>query len=167
MMRKLFGLAAVAALGACSMGQDTAAAEAAVAQFHQMLDAGRFHEIYAATDTAFRNATPEEELTRVLAAVHERLGAVRQANRQGWHVNYNNGTTSVELNYNTTFATAPGTERFVYRIDHGTAALVSYDVHSDALRSAGATANSDGGQGDSSQAEPGQEDAGQGDTGGK
>jgi len=157
MTRKLFGMAALAALGACSMSQDTATAEAAVARFHQMLDAGQFHEIYAATDSAFRSATPEAELTQVLQVVHDRLGAVREANRQGWHVNYSNGVTSVELNYNTTFVTAPGTEHFVYRINNGAATLVRYDVNSDALRTAGATADTEGGQGDT----------GQGDTGGK
>ena len=170
MRRTLLGTAALAAalaLGGCSMGRDTAAAEAAVAQFHQMLDAGRYHDIYQATANEFRGATSEDQLTGVLQTVHERLGAVRSANREGWHVNYQNGTTTVELNYNTNFASAPATERFVYTINNGAAALVRYDINSDALRS-GVSANGDGGQeqGDRAQADD-QAAQGQGDTGGK
>jgi hypothetical protein len=156
-MRTLvLAIAAVAATAGCTAGQDTAAAEAAVANFHQLLDAQQFHEIYQASASEFRNATSEPELNRVLQMVHDRLGAVRQAQRSGWHVNYANGTTRVELNYNTQFASAPGTEQFIYSIHNGAATLVSYDVHSDALRSAGAAATPQEGQG-----------AAQTDTGGK
>jgi hypothetical protein len=139
MMKLVLGIAALAATGGCTAGQDTAAAEAAVARFHQMLDAQQYHEIYQGTAAEFRNVTSEAQLTGVLQAVHDRLGAVQQASRTGWHVNYSNGTNRVELNYNTRFASAPGTERFVYTIANGAAALISYDVNSDALRG-GATA---------------------------
>jgi hypothetical protein len=140
-MKKLvLGIAALAATGGCTAGQDTAVAEAAVARFHQMLDAQQYHEIYQGTDGAFRNVTSEAQLTGILQTVHERLGAVQEASRSGWHVNFSNGTTRVELNYNTRFASAPGTERFVYTIANGGAALVSYDVNSAALRG-GATAS--------------------------
>jgi hypothetical protein len=142
MMKKMiFAVAAASAMTGCNAGRDTAVAEAEVARFHQMLDAGQYHEIYQATGSEFRNATSEEQLTGILAMVHDRLGRVQQATREGWHFNTTNGTTRVQLNYNTRFATAPGTEQFVYTINNGAASLVSYDVHSDALRSSGATAN--------------------------
>lgn len=165
-MKKLvLGIAALAATGGCTAGQDTALAEAAVAQFHQMLDAQRYHEIYQGTAGEFRNATSEDQLTGVLQTVHDRLGAVRQATRSGWHVNYSNGITRVELNYNTSFASAPGTERFVYTIANGAAALVSYNVNSDALRG-GATATASPAS-DAKPADQPAADAGQADTGGK
>jgi hypothetical protein len=144
-MKKLVvGILALFALGACSAGRDTAAAEAAVERFHQMLNAQRYHEIYQETAGEFRRVTSEDQLIGVLRMVHDRLGAVAQAQRQGWHVNYANGTTRVELNYNTQFASAPGTERFVYTIDNGAAALIRYDVNSDALRDSGDSGASGG-----------------------
>jgi hypothetical protein len=137
----------------CGAGGAKAGAEAAVTQFHQLLDAGRYHDIYAGTAAEFRNVTSEEQLTQLMQTIHDRLGAVGQASEQGWHYNYNNGVTRVDLTYNTTFASGTATEAFVYRVDNGRPALLSYDIHSEALRG-GATNNGGG-------------DTGGSDTGGK
>lgn len=143
-MRKILLIAALGlATAGCGAGGAKAGAEAAVTQFHQMLDAGRYHDIYAATAPEFRNVTNEEQLSGLLQTIHDRLGAVGQAREQGWHYNYNNGVTQVDLTYNTTFASGTGTETFIYRINNNVPALLSYDIHSDALRGGG-TANSGG-----------------------
>lgn len=149
-MRKILLIAALSLTTVgCGAGGAKAGAEAAVTQFHQLLDAARYHDIYAGTAPEFRNVTTEDQLTQLMQTIHDRLGAVGQANEQGWHYNYNNGVTRVDLTYNTSFASGTGTETFVYRIDNGRPSLLSYDIHSDALRG-GATTNSGGeGSGDS------------------
>jgi hypothetical protein len=133
MKRILLGACAGLALAGCSFGQDKQAAEAAVVQFHQMLDAGRYHDIYNATSDDFRRVTSEAEFTRILQTIHERFGAVRQTNEGSWRVNFANGGDMVVLHYATQFASAHGDEEFIYRSSGGAARLAGYHINSPAL----------------------------------
>lgn len=129
MRRLILIAAALLSAAGCSMGQDKAAAEAAVAEFHRMADAGQFREIYAASASELKGVTSEEQLTGLLQSIRERLGQTRQSDQQGWHVNINNGVSMVNLTYNTQFANGRATENFNYRIDNGRAALVGYNIN--------------------------------------
>src|SRR5258707_13320535 len=103
-MRNVAMIAAAAlAVGGCSATRDKAAAEAGVVQFHQMLDAGRFHDIYAGAAPEFRQYGPEGDAIRILQLVHERLGAFRLSQQSGWRVNYGTGGSIVNLTYNAQF----------------------------------------------------------------
>ena len=126
--------AAVLALAGCAFSQEKQAAEAAVAHFHALLDAGRFHDIYADTADDFRRITSEAEFMRILQVVHDRLGAVRRTSEGDWRVNFRNGTSFVELHYATDFAAGHGEEEFIYRIAAGNARLAGYHVTSPALQ---------------------------------
>ena len=112
-------------------------AEQAVTEFHRQLDDGRHREIYEAAGSELKQATTEGEFTRLLATVRERLGAIRSTSQQGWHVNAGTGGTLVTLTYETQFASAPGTEQFVYRIDGERALLIGYHINSNALIATG------------------------------
>jgi hypothetical protein len=114
-MRNGFWLAgaALAFLGGCWFGADKSAAEAAVAQFHDMLAAGRYHDIFQTTSDDFRHVTTEAAFTPMLQVAHDRMGAVRQANEADWNVNYDNGGNMVTLHYTTQFANGQGNEEFV------------------------------------------------------
>jgi hypothetical protein len=133
-MRKIVPIIA-AALGAsgCSAGADRAAAEAGVAQFHRMVEAQRYHEIYTGAADEFRRTASEEEGTRFLQMIHDRLGAVRSTSANGWRVNFTPGGNMVNLSYSTQFASGQGTEDFVFRIAGANAQLVGYHVNSPAL----------------------------------
>jgi hypothetical protein len=133
MKRILICACACLALAGCSFGQDKAAAEAAVVQFHQMLDAGRYHDIYVSTSDEFRRVTSEAEFTRILQTIHDRFGAVRQASEGSWRVNLANGGAMVVLHYATQFASAHGEEEFIYRASGGGARLAGYHINSPAL----------------------------------
>ena len=133
MKRLLLGACAGLALAGCSFGQDKAAAETAVVQFHQMLDAGRYHDIYNTTSDEFRRVTSEAEFTQMLQTVHERLGRVQQAHEGDWRVNFANGGAMVVLHYATQFASAHGDEEFIYRASGSTARLAGYHLTSPAL----------------------------------
>lgn len=118
------------ALAGCSAGAEKTAAEAAVTQFHQLLDQGRYSDIYAATAPDFRQATSEAQFTDLLQRVHA-LGNVRAANQSGWEVNYTGSGHMVTLHYTTQYAAAQAREDFIYRVAGGAAALVNYSVSSD------------------------------------
>ncbi len=130
-MRKLMLIcAALLAASGCSAGRDKVAAEAAVTQFHRMVDAAQYHEIYQASAGELKNVSTEQDLTRVLQQVHDQMGPVGDSQQQGWHVNYTNGVTMVNLTYNTQFANGRATETFFYRVDNGAPALAGYNINS-------------------------------------
>jgi hypothetical protein len=129
-MRKLIVAAALLAAAGCSAGPDKAAAEGGVAQFHRMLDAGRYRDIYAGAGEEFRQSGSEQAATRFLAMVHDRLGAVRRADQRGWRVNFTTGGNLVNLSYSTEFASGRGTEDFVFRVRGASPSLVGYHINS-------------------------------------
>lgn len=137
--KAIIAIMAGLAIGGCSAGRDKAAAENGVATFHQMLDAGRYHDIYAGADPAFRSTASEAEGLRVLQMIHDRLGAFRSSQESGWRVNYGTGGNVVNLTYASQFASGAGTEDFVFRIEGNAPRLVGYHVHSPALTGAGAS----------------------------
>jgi hypothetical protein len=142
-MRRIMAIMATAlAVGGCSSGADRAAAEAGVAQFHQMIEAQRYHDIFVGAADEFRGATSEAEGVRFLQMVHDRLGPVRSTTPSGWRVNFTPGGSTVSLNYDTQFASAAGTENFVFRIGGANARLVGYHVNSPALAGSGGPGNS-------------------------
>ena len=133
-MRELAMIAGVGlALGGCSVSQDKASAETGVVHFHDMLDAGRYHDIYAGSEAEFRGAGSEQDADRFLQMIHDRLGPFRSSRQTGWRVNFATSGNIVNLTYNAQFASAPGREDFVFRIRDGAAHLVGYHVKSLAL----------------------------------
>ena len=115
-MRSLIPIAlAVALTGGCSAGQDTAAAQQAVVQFHQRLDAGQFDAVYDEAGPELKAITPKPQFVQLLTQIHGGLGTVKATKQVGWNVNYNNGSGTVTLTYETQFASGNGTEQFIYR----------------------------------------------------
>jgi hypothetical protein len=132
-MRRFVAMTLAAALvGGCSAGQDTAATQQAVAQFHQRLDAGQFDSIYDQAGPELKAITPKAQFLPLLAAIHSRLGAVKQAKQVGWNVNYGTGGGTISLTYDTQFASGSGTEQFIYRTGRPPL-LVGYHIQSNDL----------------------------------
>lgn len=122
-------------MAACtSFVKDTNLAESAVAQFHSQLDAQQYSALYAAADPGLHNVTSQADFTKLLEAIHRKLGTVRQAKLQGWHTGYNVGEgTTVDLVYDTTFSAGSGTERFAWHITGNHALLYGYHISSNDL----------------------------------
>jgi len=111
----------------CSANADKSAAEAAVAEFRQMADAGRYAEIWQGGANELKASTSQDELVRVLSGLHVHYGNFRSANQTNWHWNSSNGAVSVTLEYDSQFENARGNERFIYRIENGAARLAGYN----------------------------------------
>jgi len=123
----------VLGLAGCSMSADTSLADAAVPQFHQMLDAGRFVEIYAGAAEDLKQIVSQKDMVALLEGVHRKLGDTRSAKRASWNVNYQPAGIYVTLTYATQFAAGDATEQFVYHLQDNKALLAGYHINSNAL----------------------------------
>jgi hypothetical protein len=126
-------LAIAAAFAACSAAASTQQAEAAVQQFHELLDSGNSHAIYDSAGDDLKRVSPEQQFVPLLDAVHRKLGQTRTATRSGWNVNYSTSGNFITLNYHTVYAEGDASEQFVYRMMGEKPVLVGYHVNSNAL----------------------------------
>ena len=126
-------LIVAAVLAACSVSKDFDLADTAIAHFRELMAAQKFEQIYSEAADDLKKATPEQNLTRLLAAIDRKLGAFKSAQSNGWNMNYNASGTTVTLTLKTQFEKGTGVETFVYRISGGKALLASYRINSDDL----------------------------------
>src|ERR1700740_953388 len=70
----------------CSAQKDIGAASAAVVQFHQRLDNQDYLAIYNGADQRFRGASKQDDFVALMTAIHNKLGTVQQASRQGFFI---------------------------------------------------------------------------------
>lgn len=131
--RALLVVLALAGALACGAIAGKGLAEDGVTQFHQRLDTGAYDEIYEAVDEQFRATTTRADFTRILRAVHDKLGKVVSTKQTNFFAQDRAGIGSgsyVSLTYETQFANGRGTESFNWRVDGGKARLVGYNINS-------------------------------------
>jgi hypothetical protein len=122
------------AVVACkSITEGKPAAEAAVKTFHLLLDQGRYADIYASSDPKMKAAATENDLTKLLNAVHTKLGNVRVSTLSNWRVGNYNLTSTATLVQETEFEKGSATETFVFILDGKNAVLAGYNVNSNDL----------------------------------
>ena len=126
-------LAALVTLTACSMSGNVDAADAAVVEFHVLLDAGRFDELYDAADDELKAATIRKDFVDLLGAVSRKLGEVVTTQKTGWRVQRGTGGSFVTVAYATSFAHGEAVEQFTFRMHDGEARLLNYHINSNAL----------------------------------
>ena len=107
--------------------------EREISNFHQSLDAGQFEDIYNKAGDGFKTGTPKAETLAFLAAVHRKLGNVKEIKRGTWNVTHDTSGHFVSVQYETEFTEGKGTENFVYTISGSQVYLYSYNVNSTAL----------------------------------
>lgn len=136
--RILFGtvlLAASCALASCgSSSKNVQLAEDSVGIFHAQLDTEQYSSIYKAADDKFHAATSENDLTKLLHAVHTKLGTVKNASVKNTGMAWFAGQgATVTLIYDTKFSEGAGTEQFVWHISNDQATLYGYRINSNDL----------------------------------
>lgn len=129
----LHAVCAAVLLAACSMGDQTEAANWGVVHFHEMLDGQQFDAIYDQSSEDLKKVATKADMVALLAAVHRKLGNMKSTARQTWNINYNTGGTFVSAFYKTTFAEGEAQEQFVFRVEGKTAQLAGYHISSNAL----------------------------------
>jgi hypothetical protein len=130
---RLTMLAMAAVFAACSASANTKQAEAAVQQFHDLLDDGKSTAIYESAGDDLKRVSSEQQFVPLLDAVHRKLGQTKTATRSGWNVNYSTSGNFITLNYQTVYAEGDASEQFVYRMVGDKPILVGYHINSNAL----------------------------------
>lgn len=128
----LFAVSSIC-LVACDSASDLGAAEASVAQFHALLDAGQFELIYAGSGDDMKQSITQEAFIELLRAIRNKLGNVKTTERLGSNTSYAISGTFVTLIYKTTFADGEGTEQFVFRSTEPKPVLAGYHMNSPAM----------------------------------
>lgn len=111
-------------------GKAAEAAKAATEGFRARWLSRSYTEIYRQAAPEFRASGSEEQFTKLINAIHRKLGQWRSAEEPTWVVSTGTAGTMVMLGYKSQFEKGPATEQFVWRIKGGEARLVSYHVNS-------------------------------------
>jgi Protein of unknown function (DUF4019) len=112
----------------CSASADIHLAERGVIRFHELLDAGRYTQIFEQSSDDLKKASTQSAVVALLEAAHRKLGNTKSAVNQGWNFKYHTSGTIITLTYKTVFSEGEATEQFVFRIQGNTAALVDYHI---------------------------------------
>jgi hypothetical protein len=133
MKRWMLSSAMAMLVAGCSFSADTKAAEQGVTEFHTALNNSSFDEIYTASAPDFKAASTRGEFTKLLGAIHTKLGNFQTGKTVGWNDNVNTGGHYVTLNREAQFERGPAQEQFVFTVSGETATLVGYHISSNAL----------------------------------
>ena len=120
-------------LASCSAPAEIGSASAAGKKFHDRFNQQDYAAIYADADPKFRAAVKPDDLNKLLARVHDKLGNVTDSTRIGFHINYNTGGSTITLSYSTKFKLGDGHEDFVWLKSGDGLHLLHYNVKSPAL----------------------------------
>lgn len=124
---------ATAALAGCSMKEDMTATDAAVARFHQQLDAGRLDDIVQTSAPEMKASANAAMFGPILAAVHRKLGRTAGTRRLGFNDQQNTAGHFVAVTFHTKFERGEGNESFTFKLDDGHPTLAGYNVNAPAL----------------------------------
>jgi len=105
----------------------------AVAHFHDQLNQGRYDELVAESDDAFRASGTHEKLVNFFTAVHTKLGDASKSSMTKINVNATTNGTFLTTAYSTMFTSGEATETFTWIKKNGTIKLYNYNVNSSAL----------------------------------
>jgi hypothetical protein len=121
-------LFAVLACGAIRDGKP--AADSAVIEFHSRLNEAKYKEIFDTSHQELKDVATEEDMTKLLTAVHSKLGMVVDSKSQTWKAGTFNLTTTVQMVQLTEFEHGKADETFVFIIEGKKAILQTYHINS-------------------------------------
>jgi hypothetical protein len=104
--------------------------DTSVANFHQKLNQGQFHELYAAAAPEFQKASSEKDITELFNAIHTKLGNTVSSDRTNIFVNATTSGNFVRCSYDTTFDHGKGQETFNWLLANDHLTLVGYNIES-------------------------------------
>jgi hypothetical protein len=132
-MKRLLIVSAALSLSACNAVADTKAAEQGVVSFHEELNSGQFDQIYTSAGPDFKAVSTREDFTKLLAAVHRKLGNFQSGKTGNWNDNATTGGHFVTLQRTAQFDRGPAREEFVFKMEGQKAVLIGYHIASNRL----------------------------------
>lgn len=132
-IRIVFALSLAVLFASCGVRQSMDDATAGIEEFHASFDKEQFDSIWKTTSTELRKMTDKDQFQRLLVAIHDKLGAVKSSEQQGWQTNNTNGITTVVISNQTTFEKGKGVETFTFIYEGEALRLQGYYIQSDAL----------------------------------
>ena len=132
-MKCLLVVLAAVLLNACNAVADTKAAEEGVVSFHQELNSSQFDQIYGSTGPEFKAASTRDDFTKLLAAVHRKLGNFQSGKTANWNDNATTGGHYLTLQRTAQFERGPAQEEFVFKMEGQEAVLIGYHIASNTL----------------------------------
>lgn len=117
-------------LSCSDMVKGKGASETAVVYFHELFNEKKFKEIYVDSAADFQKSTSEENLTKLLNAIHTKLGKVLASEQKQWKLNNHNLKTYVLLVQETSFEQGKATETFTFLVKDNQAFLITYNINS-------------------------------------
>ena len=107
--------------------------DAAVQRFHQQLNAAEYQAICNDADEGFRSGQNQEDIIKLLTAVHKKLGAAGKDSLINLEVKATTNGTFTTAFYDTKFANGDATETFTWIKSGGGLKLYGYNIQSMAL----------------------------------
>jgi hypothetical protein len=132
-IRLLCALLAAILVAGCSSSEDLAAVRSQISHFRDQVAARQFEQIYAEASEDLKKSTTEKQMVDILAAIERKLGAVKDAQDNGWKIDFRTSGTVVTFSLKTQFEKGNGIETFVYRFSGKEPLLVGYHVNSNEL----------------------------------
>lgn len=102
------------ALAACNPMEQTSGADELAEVFHEDFSAGNFDKIWNEASDDFRGGTPRAEFDQVFGNLHEFYGEYQGGSRSGVSLNTNNGVTTTQIGWNSTYANSRADETFIF-----------------------------------------------------
>lgn len=120
-------------LAACGVKQAVDSAQLDIREFHARLDRQDYDGIWKKTAPEFRKASSKDEFSKLLAAVHAKLGKVKSSEQTGWQANTVNGTSTIVIAQATVFEQGQAQETFTFERDGEDLKLLGYNINAPAL----------------------------------
>lgn len=117
----------------CSSKEHIEAVQAAVSHFRELMAAKKFDQIYAEASDNLKQAATADDLTKLLAAIDRKLGAVKSSQEKSWSIRYGTGGTVVAYGVQTEYERGSAFETFNFLIKDGKAILAGYNIRSKEL----------------------------------
>ncbi|QZH74461.1 MAG: hypothetical protein JY451_12375 [Erythrobacter sp.] len=127
-MRRMFAVIAALLLAACNPFAVMDSADEEIAAFHSSFNGNQWEAIYNQADAGLREATTREGFDGEMVRMRETFGAFMSGEQTGFNINTENGVTTTEITYDSTFENGTATETFIFVGEGEDMALLGWTI---------------------------------------
>lgn len=127
-MRKIFAVVAALLLAACNPFAVMEGADEEISAFHTAFNANQWEAIWNEADDEFRTITPRAKFDETMNNMRAAMGEWQSGEQTGFNINTDNGRTTTEIIYNSTFANGTATETFLFVGEGEEMALLGWNI---------------------------------------